>query len=117
MATPKKRTQTRPAQPVIPEPPRTLLGVGSKLWNEVHSRGEVRGNIEPLLMLCERLDERTRLRTLVFTNDDPADRAGLRALEAQIDESLERLGLRTLLPANAAVHADDWTVKLAAVEG
>lgn len=99
------------------EPPRPLGSVGRKLWDEVHLLGDVRGTIEPLLMLCERIDERVSLRVRVITSNNKDDRAGLRALDAQIDEALERLGLRTLMPtAVRTVKADDWTVKLAARE-
>ena len=93
-----------------PEPSRPLGEHGRKLWNDVHALGQVRGNIEPLLMLCERFDERTAIQV----PGSAEDRAGLRALDAMIADDFERLGLRTILPNVAVEVADDWTVKLAA---
>jgi hypothetical protein len=103
--------------PVLVEPHRPLASHGRRVWDACHASGEVRGNVEPLLMLCERIDERVMLRARVFSSNNPADRAGLRALDTLIDESLERLGLRTILPVGTKVVADDWTVSLAAVRG
>lgn len=90
-----------------------------KLWNDVHALGEVRGSLEPLLMLCERFDERTRLRVKLAQDNPPLaeDRAGLRALDAMITDDFERLGLRTIIPSQVDVRADDWTARLALVEG
>ena len=113
---------------MVPDSPRPLLTHGLRLWTSVHSAGEVRGDFEPLLILCEMLDERVNLRVTVFTGKSSdgglyspyelvAMRAGLRALDQQIVEGLERLGVRTLMPAGASVVADDWTVRLAAVRG
>ena len=118
---------------MVPDPPRPLLTHGLRLWTSIHEAGEVRGDLEPLLILCEQLDERVNLRVQVFTGKSAPDadgvaksipldalaamRLGLRALDQQITDGLERLGLRTLLPAGANEVADDWTVKLAAVRG
>ena len=110
-------------------PPRPLLTHGKRLWDEIHAAGDVRGNVEPLMILCEQLDERVNLRVQVFTGLLPGTqtpipasdlaglRAGLRALDQQIIDGLDRLGLRTLMPAGANLVADDWTVQLAAVRG
>ena len=114
---------------MVPDPPRPLLTHGLRLWTSIHESGEVRGDFEPLLILCEMLDERVNLRVTVFTGKVPgtdtpigaadlsAMRLGLRALDQQVIDGLDRLGLRTLLPAGSAEVAADWTVELAAVRG
>ena len=103
----------------IPEPPRPLDAAGREMWDAVNLLGEVRGNPEPLMRLCEALDERAELRGRVRA--DPSDwrgRIGLRALDDQIDDALDRLNIRTLLPMGASLTvADDWTVELARVRG
>jgi hypothetical protein len=96
----------------IPDPPRKLATVGAALWADVHEAGDVRGSVEPLLMLCEKLDERDDLRASVAASGDWRDRVALRALDQQIADGLERLGIRSLLPLRES-HADDWTVRLA----
>jgi len=96
------------------------------MWDEVHASGEVKGSLEPLLMLCERLDERFRLRAAMNRIDDagqpvPAtsDQHGaLRALEAQIEAAFRDLGIRTILPnRGAAATSDNWAAELAALRG
>lgn len=112
---PAKRTPQR----VIPEPTRPLMSHGRALWDVVHSAGDVRGNVEPLLMTCERFDERTRLR-IEIQNHTAADRfkeandvrASLRALEAMLNDDFERLGLRTILPV-VSVAPDSWMTNVA----
>jgi len=94
----------------LAEPHRPLEVDGRRLWDAVHALGQVRGQVEPLLMLCERLDERATIQV----PGTAQDRAGLRALELMITDDFERLGLRTILP-QAQVERDDWTTKLAAV--
>lgn len=113
----------------VPEPPRPLLANGARLWADVHRLGAVRGNIEPLLILCEQLDERVNLRLSIMTANSPdraapippsevaAMRLGLRQLDQQLVDGFERLGLRTVMPVGEITTADDWTVKLAAVRG
>ena len=94
-----------------PNEPHRPLGVdGRRLWDDVHALGQVRGQVEPLLMLCERLDERATIQV----PGTAQDRAGLRALDAMIAADFERLGIRSILP-QAQVDRDDWTTKLAAV--
>ena len=74
----------------VPEPPRPLDDAGLVMWLAVHSLGEVRGNFEPLLRLCELLDERAVLRARVMATNEWRDRVGLRALDSQIDDALDR---------------------------
>jgi hypothetical protein len=84
------------------------------MWLAVHQVGEVRGNPEPLLRLCELLDERAVLRGRVMATNEWRDRVGLRALDSQIDDALVRLGIRTVLPMHAQREAaDDWMSELA----
>lgn len=111
----------------VPEPVRPLGTFGRMLWDEVHGLGEVRGSFEPLLMLCERIDERTRLRVAMNTRVDdegqalpalPEQHAALRALEAQIDLAFRDLGIRTILPNRGdGVDADNWAAELATLRG
>lgn len=113
----------------VPESPRPLLAHGQRLWAEVHQLGSVRGAVEPLLILCEQLDERVTLRLTIMTANSPdrpkpiplsevaAMRLGLRQLDQQLADGFERLGLRTVMPVGEITAADDWTVKLAAVRG
>ena len=114
--------------PILAEPSRPLGQHGRKLWDDVHRLGQVRGNIEPLLLTCERFDERAALRAEVFRSLQPhtdkakpappkADRPALRAVEEMINDDLERLGLRTILPQGTVEVADNWMVKMAAVRG
>jgi len=120
-----KRAAPVVALPVRPVPSRELGEVGLRLWDDVHDLGEVRGCIEPLLMLCERFDERHDLRARLATpptetesgDDAPSmagERAALRALDAMIGDDFERLGLRTVLPNLSAVRAASWVTELAA---
>jgi hypothetical protein len=99
----------------IPEPPRPLEDLGQSLWNAIHERGDVRGYTEPLLILCEALDERGGLRKRVAETAEWRDRVALRALDQQIVDGLRDLGLRAVLPARSDDVADDWTVQLARV--
>jgi hypothetical protein len=122
----KRAAKTAPAVvvPMVIDPPRPLGQHGRKLWDDVHRLGQVRGSIEPLLLTCERFDERAALRAEVFRSLQPqqkdgppppkADRPALRAVEEMINNDLERLGLRTILPQGVVEVADNWIVKLAA---
>jgi len=83
------------------------------MWYAVHAAGVVRGNLEPLVRLCEQLDEAADLRAKVVLTGAWRDRVGLRHLDAVIDAGLERLGIRSLLPFMADVAAESWAVKLA----
>ena len=110
---------------MIPEPGRPLGETGRHLWDEVHGLGVVLGSLEPLLMLCERCDERTRLRVVMATRTSsdgervPAStdqHAALRALEAQIEASFRDLGIRTVLPNRSDLSdADNWAAELASL--
>lgn len=111
-----RAAKPKPDTPSIPEPYRPLGAHGRRLWDEVHSTGDVRGSFEPLLMLCERFDERTRLRMKVARDELAEDRAGLRAIEASIVDDFERMGIRTIVPSQSQVRADDWTAQLAMLE-
>ena len=117
-----KPAAAKPAPTPTPTPTRAVparpLGeAGLKLWDDLHAAGEVRGSSEPLLLLCERFDVRSFLRVRVLRSWDKADLAALISLDDQIDVGLERLGIRTILPSLAEQKADDWTAKLALVEG
>ena len=101
----------------IPTPPRPLDVAGRAMWEAVHAVGEVRGNLEPFMRVCEQLDERAELRQRVVTDQDWRDRIGLRALDAQIGDALADLGIRSTLPAARIVKDNDWTVELASVIG
>jgi hypothetical protein len=102
----------------IPEPPRPLKAVGRTLWDDVHSLGEVRGSVEPLLILAEQLDERTGLRQRLAASSEWRDRIGLRQLDDRIGAALRDLGIRSLLPSpGSSGTADDWTVRLARLRG
>ena len=100
-----------------PVPARPLAEAGLKLWDDLHAAGEVRGSSEPLLLLCERFDVRALLRERVVLSMLKDDVSALLALDDQIDAGLERLGIRTILPSLGEQKADDWTAKLALVEG
>lgn len=95
---------------VIPEPARPLHTVGRAMWDQVWQRGDVRGNVESFLLLCEQLDERSALRARVFERGDYRDRAGLRALEDSIVRNLAALGLAAVMPDQAEAP-DDWTTR------
>ncbi len=95
-------------------PPRPLEAAGRTFWDDVNAIGEVRGSVEPLLRLCEQLDERAALRLRVVANAEWRDRVGLRQLDAQIDAALKDLGIRSLLP-HRSEPVDDWTTRLARV--
>ena len=96
------------------------------LWDEVHGLGDVKGSLEPLLMLCERIDERWRLRVAMNQVDAagvpiPAtaeQHSALRALEASIDLSFRDMGIRTILPnRNIGAQVDNWAAELANLRG
>jgi len=109
------------------EPARPLGSTGRALWDEVMALGEVKGSLEPLLMLCERVDERTRLRVDMNSRTDDAgnrlpptgeDHGALRALESQIDLAFRDLGIRTVLPNRSDLaDADNWAAELASLRG
>lgn len=101
----------------LPRPPRPLEPAGMALWSDVHAHGEVRGNIEEFLRLCEMLDERAGLRKRLTASGEWRDRVGLRQLDDRIDAALKDLGVRSLLPDRSGDVADDWTVRLARMYG
>lgn len=86
-----------PAIDEIPEPSRQLFDAGMELWNRTWTMGQTwisqKTDIELLLMTCEMLDERVRLRAHVWNNpDDWHNRKGLRDLEKNITANLSLLG-------------------------
>jgi len=86
-----------PAIDEIPVPHRQLFDAGLELWNRTWSMGQlwisVKTDIELLLMTCEMLDERVRLRAFVWNNPDAwRERKALRELEKNITNSLSLLG-------------------------
>lgn len=81
----------------IPEPHRPLFDAGLELWNRTWSMGQLwispRTDIELLLMTCEMLDERVRLRAFVWNNADSwRERKALRELDKNIVNNLSLLG-------------------------
>lgn len=81
----------------IPEPHRQLFDAGLELWNRTWSMGQLwispKTDVELLLMTCEMLDERVRLRAFVWNNPDAwRERKALRELEKNITNSLSLLG-------------------------
>jgi hypothetical protein len=80
-----------------PVPTRQLFEAGQELWNRVWSMGQIwispQTDIELLLMTCELIDERVRLRTEVWNGSgDWHDRKALRELEKNIVNNLSLLG-------------------------
>lgn len=81
----------------IPEPTRQLFEAGREMWDRVWSMGQLwispQTDVELLLMTCELIDERVRLRTFVWNgNGDWHDRKALRELEKNIVNNLSLLG-------------------------
>jgi hypothetical protein len=81
----------------IPEPSRQLFEAGREMWNRIWSMGQIwlspQTDIELLLMTCELIDERVRLRTEVWNGTgDWHDRKALRDLEKNIVNNLSLLG-------------------------
>ena len=81
----------------IPEPHRQLFDAGLELWKRTWSMGQLwispKTDIELLLMTCEMLDERVRLRAYVWNNPEAwRERKALRELEKNITNSLSLLG-------------------------
>jgi hypothetical protein len=81
----------------IPEPSRQLFEAGREMWDRVWSMGQnwisPQTDIELLLMTCELIDERVRLRTQVWNGEgDWHDRKALRDLERNMVNNLSLLG-------------------------
>ena len=86
-----------PAITSIPEPDRQLFDAGLALWNRVWSLGQTwisqNTDTELLLMTCEMIDERVRLRALVWNNPEAwRERKALRELDKAIVANLSLLG-------------------------
>lgn len=85
-----------PAINQIPEPTRQLFQFGRELWDRVWSMGQTwispESDLELLLMVCEQIDERAKLRTSVWNSGRVDERKALRSLEKQIVENLSLLG-------------------------
>lgn len=80
----------------IPEPSRQLFQFGRELWDRVWSLGNnwisPNTDVDLLLIVCEQVDERAKLRTSVWNDGRIDERKALRALEKQIVENLSLLG-------------------------
>lgn len=80
----------------IPEPPRKLFEPGLELWNRVWASGVAWvspvTDIDLLLLVCEQIDERFKLRGQVWQSNRSDERAALRRLEQQIVQNLSLLG-------------------------
>lgn len=91
----------------VPEPMRPLGQMGFALWERVWLSGAVwlaAGiDAEPLLVLCEQVDERAALRIKVLRVGDRWDRAALRALDAQVMSGLGVLGFNPVDRARMGV--------------
>lgn len=85
-----------PAASSIPEPSRQLFQFGRDLWDRAWRMGNLwispDTDIELLLIVCEQLDERAKLRTSVWNSGRIDERKALRSLEKQIVENLSLLG-------------------------
>lgn len=81
----------------MPEPERPLFDAGMALWERVWNMGKTwisqTTDQELLLMTCELIDERVRLRTFVWNNPDAwRERKALRDLDSAIIRNLSLLG-------------------------
>ncbi len=85
-----------PAVSTIPEPSRQLFQFGRELWDRVwgmgHSWISYTTDVDLLLMVCEQMDERAKLRTQVWNEGKNDERKALRALERAIVDNLSLLG-------------------------
>jgi len=85
-----------PAVSNIPEPTRPLCEFGRELWDRVWTMGHTwisySTDLDLLLITCEQIDERVKLRTKVWNDGRPDERKALRQLERQIVENLSLLG-------------------------
>jgi hypothetical protein len=85
-----------PAVNEVPQPTRKLFEYGQELWDRVWTMGHTwlsySTDLDLLLIVCEQLDERAKLRTLVWNNGRTDERKALRQLEKQIVENLSLLG-------------------------
>lgn len=85
-----------PAINEIPEPNRKLFEFGRELWDRVWTMGHTwlsySTDVDLLLIVCEQLDERAKLRTKVWNDGRNDERKALRQLEKQIVENLSLLG-------------------------
>ena len=80
----------------IPEPPRQLFEAGQQLWDSPWENGlswiSPHSDLELLMMTCEQIDERIKLRTSVWNNNRSDERKALRALDREIVSNLSLLG-------------------------
>lgn len=85
-----------PAINEIPEPNRKLFEFGRELWDRVWTMGHTwlsySTDLDLLLIVCEQLDERAKLRAKVWNDGRNDERKALRSLEKQIVENLSLLG-------------------------
>lgn len=81
----------------LPDPLRPLGPYGTRMWEQVWQAGagwlKQQMDTELVQMLCEAIDERTRLRVRLQTNPDAwRDRRALRELDRQIITLLGQIG-------------------------
>lgn len=85
-----------PAPAGVPEPARPLGVEGAAMWRRVWTSGAIwladKIDAETILILCEQVDERDRLRYIVLNDPDWRDRTQLRVLEKAIIDTLGFLG-------------------------
>jgi hypothetical protein len=79
-----------------PKPPRKLFDPGLELWNRVWESGiawiSPTTDVDLLMLVCEQMDERFKLRSQVWQSNRSDERAALRRLEQQIVQNLSLLG-------------------------
>lgn len=80
----------------IPDPSRPLFGPGRDLWDRIWGAGiswiSPNTDLELLVMVCEQVDERSKLRARVWNDNRNEERKALRALEREIVNNLSLLG-------------------------
>lgn len=91
---------------MTPEPLRVLFPEGRAVWDRIWSAAvyetTVPAVVELVQVVCEQVDERVRLRLVVFRDGSWRDRAALRALDLQLMSGLTAIADRMNGAANAS---------------
>lgn len=99
-----------------PKPPRPLGQEGRATWRRIWALHapwiHPQRDLEHVMLLCEAMDERVRLRVLVLRDESWRERAALRNLDAQITDLLSSLGLNPV-QRNALSVGEEATGRLA----
>ena len=92
----KQEVVLLPAATTVPEPSRQLFPPGRELWDRVWQIGAIwispNTDVDLLLIVCEQIDERQKLRNSVWNDGRMDERKALRSLEKLIVENLSLLG-------------------------